>query len=80
MGLPGLLGPPGRERDLAMALIISRVVKPASKLATTTWWDDTTLGADLGVAGASTDEVYAAMDWLLIRQDGIGPDPGSWTR
>ena len=54
-----------------MALIISRVVKPASKLATTTWWDDTTLGADLGVAGASTDEVYAAMDWLLARQDGI---------
>ena len=47
-----------------MALIISRVVKPGSKLATTTWWDDTTLGADLGVAGASTDEVYAAMDWL----------------
>ena len=54
-----------------MALIVSRVVRPASKLATASWWDDTTLGADLGVAGASTDEVYAAMDWLLARQDGI---------
>ena len=71
LGLPGLLGPPGRERDLALALIISRVVKPASKLATTAWWDDTTLGADLGVAEASTDQVYAGMDWLLARQDAI---------
>jgi len=71
LGLPGLLGPPGRERDLAMALIIARVVKPASKLATTAWWGDTTLGADLGVAEASTDAVYAAMDWLLARQDAI---------
>jgi len=58
-------------RDLALALIISRVVAPASKLATLTAWDDVTLGADLAVAGASTDEVYAAMDYLLDRQDGI---------
>ena len=71
LGLPALLGPAGRQRDLAMALIVSRVVRPASKLATATWWADTTLGVDLGVAGASTDEVYAAMDWLLARQDGI---------
>jgi len=71
LGLPGLLGPAGRQRDLAMALIIARVVHPASKLATCSWWDDTTLGADLEVAGASTDETYAAMDWLLGRQDAI---------
>ena len=71
LGLPGLLGPAGRQRDLALALVISRVVAPASKLATLTWWDDTTLGADLGVAGASTDDVYAAMDWLVRRQDEI---------
>jgi hypothetical protein len=71
LGLPALLGPPGRSRDLALALVISRVVRPASKLATTSWWADTTLGADLGVADASTDEVYAAMDWLLERQDSI---------
>jgi hypothetical protein len=36
-----------------------------------TWWDDTTLGADLGIAGASADEIYAAMDWLEDRQDAI---------
>jgi hypothetical protein len=71
LGLPALLGPPGRPRDLALALIISRVVKPGSKLSTLTWWDDTTLGADLGVAGAATDDIYAAMDWLEGRQDAI---------
>jgi hypothetical protein len=71
LGLPGLLGPAGRQRDLALALIIARVVHPASKLATASWWDDTTLGVDLDVAGASTDETYAAMDWLLQRQDRI---------
>src|SRR6266566_544475 len=71
LGFPGLLGPPCRERDLAFALIISRIARPASKLSTISWWDDVTLGADLGVAGASTDEVYAAMDWLVARQDEI---------
>jgi len=71
LGLPALLGPAGRQRDLALALIISRVAAPASKLSTLTWWDDVTLGTDLGVAGASTDEVYAAMDWLAGRQDAI---------
>ena len=71
LGLPALLGPEGRHRDLALALIISRVVRPGSKLSTLTWWDDTTLGADLGVADASTDDIYAAMDWLEHRQDAI---------
>ena len=71
LGLPALLGPAGRPRDLALALVISRVVAPASKLSTLAWWDDTTLGADLGVAGASTDDIYAAMDWLGGRQDAI---------
>jgi hypothetical protein len=71
LGLPALLGPAGRPRDLALALVISRVVAPASKLSTLTWWADTTLGADLGVAGASADDVYAAMDWLVHRQDDI---------
>jgi hypothetical protein len=71
LGLPALLGPAGRNRDLALALIISRVVAPASKLSTLTWWNDATLGADLGVAGASTDDIYAAMDWLGHRQDAI---------
>jgi len=71
LGLPALLGPPGRPRDLAMALVISRVVRPGPKLSTLTWWADATLGADLGVAGVSTDDIYAAMDWVAGRQDAI---------
>jgi hypothetical protein len=71
LGLPALLGPAGRDRDIALALVIARVCRPGSKLATTRWWADTTLAADLGVADATTDEVYAAMDWLVGRQDGI---------
>jgi hypothetical protein len=71
LGLPALLGPAGPQRDLALALIISRVARPGSKLSTLTWWADTTLGADLGVDGASTDDIYAAMDWLAGQQDSI---------
>ena len=71
LGLPALLGPSCRARDSVLALIVSRVVRPASKLATAAWWPDVTLGVDLDVAGASTDEIYAAMDWLLERQDTI---------
>jgi hypothetical protein len=71
LGFPALLGPAGRRRDLALALIISRVVRPRPKLSTLSWWGDVTLGADLGVADASPVEVYAAMDWLRGRQDAI---------
>jgi hypothetical protein len=71
LGLPALLGPAGRQRDLALALIISRVAHPGSKLSTLAWWGDVTLGPDLGVEDATTDEAYAAMDWLEARQDAI---------
>jgi hypothetical protein len=71
LGLPTLLGPRCRARDIVVALIVSRVVRPKSKLSTLAWWPDTTLGVDLGVAGASTDEIYAAMDWLAERQEAI---------
>jgi len=71
LGLPKLLGPAGRKRDLALALIVARVVRPGSKLATTRWWQDTTLAQDLGVDGATTDDVYGAMDWLVSRQGSI---------
>jgi hypothetical protein len=71
LGLPALLGPAGRQRDLALALIVSRVVAPGSKLSALAWWGDVTLGADLGIEDAATDEAYAAMDWLQSRQDAI---------
>jgi hypothetical protein len=71
LGLAELLGPACAERDLALALVVARVCRPASKLATTRWWQGTTLAEDLGVGGASTDEVYGAMDWLVGRQAAI---------
>jgi hypothetical protein len=73
LGLRSLLGPPCPEREIAYALILSRAVRPESKLSTVRWWNagDTTLAADLGVDNAATDDVYAAMDWLLAQQKKI---------
>jgi hypothetical protein len=73
LGLRSLLGPPSKDRDIAYALILSRAVRPKSKLSTVRWWNsgDTTLAADLGVANAATDDVYDAMDWLLGRKGAI---------
>jgi transposase len=71
LGFKELLGPACRERDVALALICSQVVEPASKAAYATWWEDRTLGVDLGIAGVHSDEAYAAMDWLLARKETI---------
>jgi transposase len=60
-----------RERELVLAMVASRIVAPHTKLATTRWWHTTTLAEDFGVADASEDDLYAAMDWLLVRQDTI---------
>jgi len=62
---------PGRERDLVLAMVAARIVAPHTKLATTRWWHTTTLAEDFGVADANEDDLYAAMDWLLARQDTI---------
>ena len=70
LGLAALLGPACRQRDLALALIVSRVVAPASKLSTRPG-GPTRRWAPTWARGASTDEVYAAMDWLADRQDAI---------
>ncbi len=71
LGLPDLLGPSCKERDIAYALILARVVHPRPKLATTKWWADTTLARDFALEDVSTDEVYAAMDWLGEHQGAI---------
>jgi len=65
-------GKASRERDLVVAMVAGRIIAPeASKLAMTHAWSDTTLAEDLGVADAHEDELYAAMDWLLDRQEKI---------
>ncbi len=72
LGLADLIASkPCRERELVLAMVASRIVAPSPKLATTRWWHTTTLAEDFGVADANEDALYAAMDWLLARQDAI---------
>jgi transposase len=62
---------PSRERERVLAMIAARIVAPHTKLATTRGWHTTTLASQFGVADANEDDLYAAMDWLLARQDTI---------
>lgn len=72
LGIAPLLATrPARERDLVVAMVAARVLAPQTKLATTRWWQTTTLAEAFGVADADEDELYAAMDWLLRRQEAI---------
>ena len=72
LGLARLLDrAPSRERDLALALICVRVIAPGSKLATARALGRSTLACELSIEGADQDDLYAAMDWLLERQERI---------
>ena len=72
LGLEALIdNEPSRQRDLAVAMVAGRVLHPASKLATSRLLDTTTLGEIMGVADAGEDELYEAMDWLVMRQEQI---------
>ena len=80
IGLDRLLGPknarePNRPRDLVLAMIVGRIIAPASKLATAKALDPATaassLGVELGLGEVDEDELYAALDWLLERQGAI---------
>jgi len=68
---PLLDAKPSRERDLVLAMIAARVLDPQSKLATSRSWNHSTLGEWFGVGDADENELYAALDWLLERQDAI---------
>jgi transposase len=58
-----------RERDLVIGMIVQRIIKGRSKLETTRLWQTSTLAEELGIADADEEELYAAMDWLLARQE-----------
>ncbi|MEE9264512.1 MAG: IS1634 family transposase [Vicinamibacteria bacterium] len=66
---------PCRERSLAVAMIVSRLIQPRSKLATARGIAEETafssLGEELDVSSAGEDDLYRAMDWLLTRQERI---------
>ncbi len=72
LGLERLLGRErSRERDLCLALVCQRLLRPGSKLSATRRFGLSTLGEELGVEGASEAELLAAMDWLLPEQERI---------
>src|SRR5919197_3114518 len=60
-----------KKRTLALGLVCQRVLEPASKLASAALLGQSTLGDSLGIADATEDELYRAMDWLLRRQDRV---------
>jgi hypothetical protein len=78
IGLPKLLterrgGPASRRyRDLVMALIVNRVIAPASKLATVRALNPQTAASSLGerlrLGEVADREIYEALDWLLDQQ------------
>jgi len=62
---------PSRGRQLVLALLVERVLNPASKLATARGLSDSTLASQLGLEGADEDDLYRALDWLGERQQAI---------
>jgi len=62
---------PSRERSLVVAMIAQRLIDPGSKLACARGLGRSTLASELDVAGADEDDLYAALDWLAERQEGI---------
>jgi transposase len=64
-----------RHRNLVLAMIVARVLQPASKLATSRGLHPDTLSSTLGellqLDSVTEDELYQAMDWLLPQQDRI---------
>jgi hypothetical protein len=66
---------PQRQRDLALAMIVQRLIDPAAKLATARALNEETavdsLGVTLGLGDVRVNEVYAALDWLGMAQTSI---------
>jgi Transposase DDE domain len=76
IGLDRILGPDGnRCRDLVLAMIVGRILDPASKLAAARALSPATatssLGTVLGLGEVDEDELYTALDWLQERQAAI---------
>lgn len=65
----------GRLRPMLLALLVSRIIEPASKLATHRMVREETavnsLGQMLGLSDARQDDVYSALDWLVKHQPTI---------
>ena len=66
---------PCRHRDLVCSMVVARIVQPSSKLAMARGLDSDTASSSLGevldLSRADEDDLYQAMDWLLLRQSDI---------
>jgi transposase len=76
IGLERAIGStPTRQRDLIVAMIVSRIIHPGSKLATLHGLcpetAQTTLAEDLNLGQVEIKEFYESLDWLLERQSRI---------
>ncbi|MCY4240478.1 MAG: IS1634 family transposase [Rhodobacter sp.] len=75
LGLETLIDPkPSPRRDQALAMIVARILEPALRLATARRLAEATATTTLGEildADLGEDGLYAAMDWLLERQERI---------
>jgi hypothetical protein len=75
IGLDRILGPTNRCRDLVLAMLVGRILDPVSKLAAARTLSPATasssLGEVLGLGEVDGDQLYTALDWLLVRQAAI---------
>jgi len=79
LGLDGLLSQDGRHADaevaLCRAMIVARLLEPASKLATARLLDAETatssLSQALGLGVVDEQQLYGALDWLVQQQERI---------
>lgn len=64
-----------KQRDLAIGMIVERVLNPCSKSASSRHFRVETLNSSLagilGLEESQPDEFYEGMDWLLARQQSI---------
>jgi transposase len=64
-----------RERDQVVAMIVARILEPASKLATARGLGEeaplSALVEELGLDAVDENQLYGAMDWLFLRQSGV---------
>lgn len=76
LGLDRILSPQrGPERDLVTAMIVARILKPGSKLATARGLGEdaflAALTAQLELENVNEEKLYRAMDWVYPRQAAI---------
>jgi hypothetical protein len=66
---------PSRRRNLVLSMVVSRILDPASKLATARSLQEETrfssLGKVLHLGDVDEDDLYVALDWLETRQASI---------